>query len=234
MRIDVLTLFPEMLQGFLDHSIVGRARASGVADIRLVNFRDFATDRHRTVDDAPFGGGPGMVLKPEPLFAAVEALRREEGAGRPLLYLSPKGQRFTQAVAEELASLPAFALLCGRYEGVDQRVVDHLVDGEISVGDYVLSGGEPAAAVVVDAVVRLLPGALGDGASTEEESFRGGLLEYPHYTRPALFRGWAVPEILLSGNHEAIRRWRLDQAVELTRRKRPDLLSWGEPAERRP
>jgi tRNA (guanine37-N1)-methyltransferase len=234
MRIDILTLFPEMLQGFLDHSIVGRARAAGVADIRLVNFRDFATDRHRTVDDAPFGGGPGMVLKPEPLFAAVEALRREEGAGRPLLYLSPKGERFTQAVAEELASLPAFALLCGRYEGVDQRVVDHLVDREISVGDYVLSGGEPAAAVVVDAVVRLLPGALGDGASAEEESFQGGLLEYPHYTRPALFRGWAVPEILLSGNHEAIRRWRLDQAVELTRRKRPDLLSWGAPAERRP
>ncbi|MGC8762758.1 MAG: tRNA (guanosine(37)-N1)-methyltransferase TrmD [Acidobacteriota bacterium] len=234
MRIDVLTLFPEILQGFLDHSIVGRARAAGVADIRLVNFRDFAQDRHRTVDDAPFGGGPGMVLKPEPLFAAVEALREEEGAGRPLLYLSPKGERFTQAVAEELASLPAFALLCGRYEGVDQRVVDHLVDREISVGDYVLSGGEPAAAVVVDAVVRLLPGALGDGASTEEESFRGGLLEYPHYTRPALFRGWAVPEILLSGNHEAIRRWRLDQAVELTRRKRPDLLSWGAPAERRP
>lgn len=234
MRIDILTLFPEMLEGFLGHSIVGRARAFGVADIRLVNFRDFASDRHRTVDDAPFGGGPGMVLKPEPLFAAVEALRREEGAGRPLLYLSPKGERFTQTVAEELASLPGFALLCGRYEGVDQRVVDHLVDREISVGDYVLSGGEPAAAVVVDAVVRLLPGALGDEASAEEESFRGGLLEYPHYTRPALFRGWAVPEILLSGNHEAIRRWRLDQAVELTRRKRPDLLSWGAPAERRP
>jgi tRNA (guanine37-N1)-methyltransferase len=224
MRIDVLTLFPEMLEGFLAHSIVKRARAAGVVDVRLHNFRDHAADRHRTVDDAPFGGGPGMVLKPEPVFAAVEALRAEAGEPVPFVYLSPKGERFTQSLAEEFAALPRIGLLCGRYEGLDQRVVDHLVDREVSIGDYVLSGGEPAASVVLDAVVRLLPGALGDGASTEEESFRGDLLEYPHYTRPAEFRGWTVPEILLSGNHEAIRRWRLDQAIETTRRKRPDLL----------
>ncbi|MEW6758718.1 MAG: tRNA (guanosine(37)-N1)-methyltransferase TrmD [Acidobacteriota bacterium] len=224
MRIDVLTLFPEMLEGFLAHSIVKRARAAGVVDVRLHNFRDHASDRHRTVDDSPFGGGPGMVLKPEPVFAAVEALRAEAEGEMPLVYLSPKGERFTQSLAEEFSLLPRLGLLCGRYEGLDQRVVDHLVDREVSIGDYVLSGGEPAAAVVLDAVVRLLPGALGDGASTEEESFRGDLLEYPHYTRPAEFRGWAVPEILLSGNHEAIRRWRLDQAIETTRKKRPDLL----------
>lgn len=222
MRIDVLTLFPEMLEGPFGHSIVRRAREAGVVDLRVHNFRDFATDRHHTVDDSPFGGGPGMVIKPEPVFAAVESLR-ESGASGPLIYLSPKGERLTQALARELSALPAFLLLCGRYEGLDQRVVDHLVDRELSIGDYVLSGGEPAAAVVVDAVVRLLPGALGDAASPEEESFSDGLLEYPHYTRPAVFRGWAVPEVLASGDHGAIRRWRREQAHSITAERRPDL-----------
>ncbi len=222
MRIDVLTLFPEMFEGPFGRSIVGRAAAAGVVELRVHNFRDHAADRHRTVDDAPFGGGPGMVLKPEPVFAAVESLRASGQRG-PLVYLSPKGRSFTQAVAREMAGQAGFILLCGRYEGLDQRVVDHLVDEEISIGDYVLSGGEPAAAVVVDAVVRLLPGALGDDASPDEESFSDGLLEYPHYTRPAEFRGWAVPEVLLSGNHEAIRRWRREQALALTQTRRPDL-----------
>jgi len=221
-RIDVLTLFPEMLEGPFGHSIVRRAREAGVVDLRVHNFREFATDRHHTVDDAPFGGGPGMVIKPEPVFAAVESLRAG-GASGPLIYLSPKGERLTQALARELAALPAFLLLCGRYEGLDQRVVDHLVDRELSIGDYVLSGGEPAAAVVVDAVVRLLPGALGDAASPEEESFNDGLLEYPHFTRPAVFRGWAVPEVLASGDHGAIRRWRREQALSITAARRPDL-----------
>lgn len=222
MRIDVLTLFPEMLEGPFGHSIVRRAREAGLVDIRLHNFRDHAVDRHHTVDDSPFGGGPGMVIKPEPVFAAVEVLRAS-GATGPLIYLSPKGERLDQRLARELAELPGFLLLCGRYEGVDQRVVDHLVDRELSVGDYVLSGGEPAAAVVVDAVVRLLPGALGDAASPEEESFSDGLLEYPQFTRPAEFRGWAVPEVLLSGDHEAIRRWRRQEAERLTQTRRPDL-----------
>jgi len=221
-RIEVLTLFPEMLEGPFGHSIVRRAKDSGVVDLRVHNFREYAGDRHRTVDDSPFGGGPGMVIKPEPVFAAVEALRAA-GAVGPLIYLSPKGERFTQALALELSALPGFLLLCGRYEGLDQRVVDHLVDREISVGDYVLSGGEPAAAVVVDAVVRLLPGALGDAASSEEESFSDGLLEYPHYTRPAVFRGWEVPEVLVSGDHGAVRRWRREQAQSITRERRPDL-----------
>lgn len=225
MRIDVFTLFPEMFAGALDASILKRAREAGVVDIRLHNFRDWATDRHRTVDDAPFGGGPGMVLKPEPIFAAVESVRAEEGLEAPLVYLSPKGSPFNQEVARELAAMPALMLLCGRYEGLDQRVVDHLVDREISVGDFVLSGGEPACLVVLDAVVRLLPGALGEPASLEEESFSSGLLEYPQYTRPAEFRGWTVPEVLLSGNHEAVRRWRTAMAQDETRKKRPDLLA---------
>lgn len=222
MRIDILTLFPEMLEGPFGHSIIRRAREAGVADLRLHNFRTFAQDRHRTVDDSPFGGGPGMVIKPEPVFAAVEAARAE-GATGPLIYLSPKGDRFNQRTAQELAALPGFLLLCGRYEGLDQRVVEHLVDRELSIGDFVLSGGEPAAGVVVDAVVRLLPGALGDAASSHEESFSEGLLEYPHYTRPAEYRGWKVPEVLVSGDHGAVRRWRREEAMKLTQMRRPDL-----------
>ena len=224
MRIDVLTLFPEMFAGPLEYSIIKRAREAGVVAINLVNFRDWARDKHHTVDDSPFGGGPGMVLKPEPVFETVEAVRATQEVKGPLVYLSPKGERLTQALARELAAVPCLTVLCGRYEGLDQRVVDHLVDREVSVGDYVLSGGEPAAIVLLDAVVRLLPGALGDDQSTEEESFSDGLLEYPQYTRPAEFRGWKVPEVLLSGNHEVIRRWRSEMSVEETRKKRPDLL----------
>jgi len=225
MRIDVLTLFPEMFTGVLEYSIVKRAREAGVVTVNLVNFRDWAQDKHHTVDDSPFGGGPGMVIKPEPVFDTVGAVRATQDPVGPLVYLSPKGERFTQALARELSALPCLTVLCGRYEGLDQRVVDHLVDREISVGDYVLSGGEPAAIVLLDAVVRLLPGALGDEASTVEESFSEGLLEYPQYTRPAEYAGWKVPEVLLSGNHEAIRRWRRDMALEETRKKRPDLLN---------
>ena len=224
MRIDVLTLFPEMFTGVLEYSIVKRAREAGVVTVNLVNFRDWAQDKHHTVDDSPFGGGPGMVIKPEPVFDTVGAVRATQDPVGPLVYLSPKGERFTQALARELSALPCLTVLCGRYEGLDQRV-DHLVDREISVGDYVLSGGEPAAIVLLDAVVRLLPGALGDEASTVEESFSEGLLEYPQYTRPAEYAGWKVPEVLLSGNHEAIRRWRRDMALEETRKKRPDLLN---------
>jgi tRNA (guanine37-N1)-methyltransferase len=231
MRLDVLTLFPDIFTGFLNGSIVKRALEAGVADVRLHNFRDFSSDKHRSVDDAPFGGGPGMVLGPDPIFKAVEHVRAEAGPSPPLVYLSPKGEPFSQTLAKELAATPGLIILCGRYEGVDQRVVDHLVDREISIGDYVLSGGEVAAMVLVDAVVRLLPGALGDGASAEEESFSANLLEYPQYTRPADYRGWCVPEILLSGNHEAIRRWRREMALSETRKRRPDLIA-GMEAER--
>jgi tRNA (guanine37-N1)-methyltransferase len=224
MRIDVLTLFPEIFSGFLGGSIVKRAIQADVADVRLHNFRQFSQDKHHTVDDAPFGGGPGMVLASDPIFRATERVREEVGEA-PLLYLSPKGERLTQALVREIASWPSIILLCGRYEGVDQRVIDHLVDREISAGDYVLSGGEVAAMVLVDAVVRLLPGALGDEASADEESFAEGLLEYPQYTRPAEYRGWRVPEVLLSGDHEAIRRWRREMSVQETRKKRPDLIA---------
>lgn len=224
MRIDVLTLFPDIFTGFLGGSIIKRALQSGAADVRLHNFRRFSQDRHRSVDDSPFGGGPGMVLAPDPIFLAVEHVRSEAGEA-PLVYLSPKGERLTQDLAAELSRWPSLILLCGRYEGVDQRVIDHLVDREISVGDFVLSGGEVAAMALVDAVVRLLPGALGDGASAEDESFSAGLLEYPQYTRPAEYRGWRVPEVLLSGDHEAIRRWRRETSLRETQKKRPDLIA---------
>ncbi len=224
MRIDVLTLFPGMLQGFFDHSILKRAVESGVVDIHLHNFRDYAMAKHHCVDDSPFGGGPGMVLMAEPIFRAVEELRGKSPVPSPLIYLSPKGERFNQDTAGEFSRLPSITLLCGRYEGVDQRVIEHLVDREVSVGDFVLSGGESAAAVVIDAVVRLIPGVLGGETSLDEESFSEGLLEYPHYTRPAEFRGWKVPEVLLSGDHEAVRRWRRERSIELTRNRRFDLL----------
>lgn len=220
MRIDVFTLFPGWFDSVLPTSVVGRALERGMAEVRRHDPRDWATDRHRSVDDAPFGGGPGMVLSPEPIFAAVEAV----DPPRPLFLLSASGRRFDQATARALAAGSGFSLLCGRYEGVDQRVADHCCDDELSVGDYVLAGGEAAAAVVIEAVVRLLPGALGNEASPGEESFDQGLLEYPQYTRPADFRGWEVPDVLRSGDHPAIERWRRAMSLRRTLERRPDVL----------
>jgi tRNA (guanine37-N1)-methyltransferase len=248
MRIDILTIFPDFFRGPLDYGIVRRAREAGLASIAVHDLRAFAHDRHRTVDDRPFGGGEGMVLKPEPIFECIETLnvatREQRLAGsvkQSVVLLSAQGRRFTQSVAEELAALERIVLICGRYEGVDERVADFLADREFSIGDYVLSGGELGAAVIVDTVTRLLPGALGNEASSRQESFTaqapagngsgpistcasGGLLDYPHYTRPADFRGMGVPEVLVNGNHEEIRRWRRRTALEKTLRNRPDLL----------
>src|SRR3954471_4788263 len=212
MRIDLFTIFPDYLSGPLSLSIVGRARENGLVDVRVHDIRAFTTDRHRSVDDAPFGGGAGMVMMPGPLFEVVE---RAE-AQRPLYLLSASGARFDQARATDLAQGDGFSLLCGRYEGVDQRVADHLCDGELSVGDFVLAGGEAAAAVVVDAVARLVPGVMGNQESGTDESFAAGLLEYPQYTRPAEFRGHAVPEVLLSGDHARVARWRRAAALRRT------------------
>ncbi len=220
-RIDIFTIFPEYLRGALECSILGRARAGRLLDVRLHDPREHTDDRHRSVDDAPFGGGAGMVMMPGPLFAAVEAA----APPRPLFLLAPGGRRFDQATAQELAAGGGFSLICGRYEGVDQRVADHLCDGEISVGDVVLAGGEAAALVVVEAVARLLPGVLGNAESPVEESFSAGLLEHPQYTRPAEFRGWAVPEVLRGGDHARVARWRRAQAVRRTLARRPDLLA---------
>ena len=222
MKIDVLTLFPAMFAGPLDESIIRRARARGLLDLRLHNLRDWTHDRHRTVDDRPFGGGPGMLLKPEPIFEAVASLR---GPDTRCILLGPAGRRFDQLVARELAALPHLILICGSYEGVDERVREFLVDDELSIGDYVLTNGALPAMVVIDAVTRLLPGALGDDASTGEESFAGDGLEYPQYTRPADFQGLKVPEVLLSGNHAAIARWRAEQARLRTAQRRPDLAA---------
>jgi len=224
-RIDVFTLFPEVIEQYGDTSILGRARQAGQLDLRAHNIREAAGDARRSVDDAPFGGGAGMVLSPEVLFDAVESAEAEGGLPRPLLLLTPSGRRFDQSVAAELAMVPGgFSLLCGRYEGVDQRVEDHLVDGGLSVGDFVLAGGELAALVVVETVARLLPGVLGNEASAGDESFADGLLEYPHYTRPARFREWEVPEVLRSGDHGRVDRWRHAQSLARTLRHRPDLL----------
>lgn len=220
MRIDILTIFTEMVDAFARQSILGRARTEGILDLRTHDIRSATTDAHRTVDDAPFGGGAGMVMKPEPIFETVEQLRPPA----PLILLGPGGRRFDQEVAEELASLDAFSLLCGRYEGVDQRVADHLVDDELSVGDFVLNGGEVGAMVVIEAVVRLLPGVMGNSESSLEESFSHGLLEYPQYTRPAEFRGWRVPEVLRGGDHAKVRRWRRAMALRRTIEARPDLI----------
>jgi tRNA (guanine37-N1)-methyltransferase len=220
-RIDVFTLFPGAVDGFCSESLLGKARRDGVVDLRCHDPRDHATDVHRTVDDAPFGGGAGMLLRPEPLFASVEAAQPI----RPLLLLGPGGRRFDQAVAAELAALDGFSLICGRYEGVDHRVREHLVDGELSVGDVVLAGGEVAACLVIEAVTRLLPGVMGNVVSPRTESFaREGLLEEPQFTRPADFRGWEVPDVLRSGDHGRIARWRLAQALHRTVRDRPDLI----------
>jgi tRNA (guanine37-N1)-methyltransferase len=219
-RIDVFTIFPDMVEHFASQSLIGKAREAGTLDIRVHDLRSCATDPHRSVDDAPFGGGAGMVLMPEPLFAAVEAVEPP----RPLLYLGPAGRRFDQHVARELASGEGLSLLCGRYEGVDERVRDHLCDGELSIGDVVLAGGEVAAIVVVEAVGRLVPGVMGNDTSADDESFADGLLEYPHYTRPADFRGWQVPDVLRSGDHGRIARWRRAQALRRTLDRRPDLI----------
>jgi tRNA (guanine37-N1)-methyltransferase len=221
MKIDVLTLFPEMFAGPLDASIVLRARKGGLLNLRVHNLRDYAHDRHKTVDDRPFGGGPGMLLKPEPAFEAVEALA---GAETKVILLSPSGRRFDQAIARELATQTHLLLLCGSYEGFDERIREQLADEELSIGDYVLTNGAMPAMIVIDAVTRLLPGVLGDDESSKDESFSHGLLEYPQYTRPAEFRGMKVPEALLSGNHAEIARWRAEQAARRTAERRPDLL----------
>ncbi len=221
MKIDVLTLFPAMFAGPLDESIIKRARTKGFLDLKIHDLRDWTHDKHRTVDDRPFGGGPGMLMKPEPLFEAVESLRREKT--RVILF-SPSGRKFNQTIARELAQQDDLLLITGHYEGFDERVREALVDDALSVGDYVLTNGALPAMIVVDAVTRLLPGALGDDASSADESFSHGLLEYPHYTRPAEFRGMKVPEILLNGHHAEIEKWRKEQAKVRTKERRPDLL----------
>lgn len=230
MRIDVLTLFPEALEAFFESSILGRARRAGRIEIGSTNIRDFSADRHRSVDDRPFGGGPGMVMMCAPVFAAVEHVERFHSTPPRRILLSPQGETFTQSLAEELAAQPGLVVICGHYEGFDERIREGLAAREVSIGDYVLSGGEAAALVVVDAVARLIPGVLGDEESAVDESFRNGLLEYPQYTRPREFRGMTVPEVLLSGHHEAIAAWRRAQSRARTRERRPDLL----PPEDRP
>ena len=226
-RVDVFTLFPEVIDQYGAASILGRARSRGHLDLRTHDIRESTHDVHRTVDDSPFGGGAGMVLAPEPVFEAVETVAAApDGLPRPLFLLSASGRRFDQGVAQELADLPGgFSLLCGRYEGVDQRVADHLCDGELSIGDFVLAGGELAALVVVEAVARLLPGVLGNEESTDEESFASGLLEYPQFTRPADFRGHGVPDVLRSGDHGRVMAWRRAQSLVRTLRRRPDLIA---------
>lgn len=221
MRVEVFTIFPGLIDAFCSESLLGRARGTGLLDLRLHDLREHTTDAHRTVDDSPFGGGAGMVMRPEPVFASVEAAQPP----RPLFLLGPGGRRFDQAMADELAATDGFSLLCGRYEGIDHRVREHLVDGELSVGDVVLSGGEVAACLVIEAVTRLLPGAMGNATSPVTESFgQLGLLEEPQFTRPAEFRGWTVPEVLRSGDHGRIERWRHAQALHRTLRYRPDLV----------
>ena len=220
LRVDTFTIFPDLVEGWLDASLIGRARRAGLLDLRVHDLRSTAQDPHRSVDDAPFGGGAGMVLAPEPIFAAVEAI----APPRPLLLLGPGGNRFDQAQARELVAAGSFSLLCGRYEGVDQRVVDHLCDGEVSIGDYVLAGGELGALVLIEAVARLVPGVMGNDTSADEESFSDGLLESPHYTRPAEFRGWEVPDVLRSGDHGRVARGRQAMALRRTVDRRPDLV----------
>jgi tRNA (guanine37-N1)-methyltransferase len=229
MRIDVLTLFPGYFTGPLDESLLGRARAAGLLEIAVHDVRQWATDRHRTVDDVPYGGGAGMVLKPEPFFAAVEELYGSVEARPRTIVLTPRGAPLSQQRVLEFAAEPGLLLLCGRYEGIDERVHTHLAHDAVSIGDYVLAGGEAAAAVVIESVTRLLPGVMGNDASGADESFAGGLLEYPHYTRPAEFRGLTVPEVLLSGNHGEIARWRREQSEQRTEQVRPDLYrAWAD------
>jgi tRNA (guanine37-N1)-methyltransferase len=220
-KVEIFTIFPDMVAHWLGASLIGKAWRTGALSIEVHDLRAGAKDARRSVDDAPFGGGPGMVLAPEPLFNVVEAVQPV----RPLYLLGPGGRRFDQAMARSLASSEGFSLLCGRYEGVDERVSEHLVDGELSIGDYVLAGGEAAAVVVVEAVARLVPGVMGNPGSAEDESFTSGLLEYPQYTRPAVFRGWAVPDVLLSGDHGRVARWRRAAALARTLQRRPDLVA---------
>ncbi|MDY6943477.1 MAG: tRNA (guanosine(37)-N1)-methyltransferase TrmD [Pseudomonadota bacterium] len=224
MQFDVVTLFPEMVDTISRMGVVGRAVSDGLIGVRCWNPRDYTQDLHRTVDDRPYGGGPGMVLKVEPLRAAIDAAVLQAPEGSPVIYLSPQGDRLTQEMAEELAALPGLVLIAGRYEGIDQRVIDSMVDREVSVGDYVLSGGELPAMVVVDSVARLIPGVLGDTESAKRDSFSEGLLDFPHYTRPDVLDVGAVPDVLLSGDHARIERWRLKQALGRTWLRRPDLL----------
>ncbi len=229
MRIDVLTLFPQMFQAPFSFGIFKRAIDHKLISINLHNIRDYTHDKHHTADDYPYGGGPGMVLKPEPIFEAAESIKsaihpEEEISALPVILLTPQGRLFSQQIAQELAKYSHLILICGRYEGVDERVREHLVTDEISIGDYVLSGGELPAMVVIDAVVRLLPGVLGSETSSLNESHANGLLEYPQYTRPAVYRGWPVPEVLLSGNHAQIAKWRREQIILRTLQRRPDLL----------
>jgi len=229
LRVDIITIFPEYFREAFDYGIIRRARAASLVSVQAHDLRSWTSDKHHVVDDRPFGGGDGMVLKPEPIFAAVESLagarRREDIVGtKRVVLLSPQGKRLTQSIASDFALSEQLVLICGRYEGVDERVADSLVTDEISIGDYVLSGGEPAALVVVDATVRLIPGALGSETSATTESFSDGLLDYPHYTRPPEFEGMRVPEVLLTGHHAEIARWRREAAKEKTKRNRPDLL----------
>jgi tRNA (guanine37-N1)-methyltransferase len=221
MKIDILTLFPEICRAPLGESMMKRAQENGILDLRIHNLRDWTTDKHHVVDDAPFGGGQGMVMKPEPIFAAVESLRKENSF---VILMTPQGKSFAQSLARDISKHEHVIVVCGHYEGIDHRVTDHLIDLEISIGDYVLTNGAIAAAVLVDAVVRLLPGVLGHEQSSVDDSFSAGLLEAPQYTRPAEFRGWKVPEVLLSGNHAEIAAWRKEQALRRTRENRPDLL----------
>jgi tRNA (guanine37-N1)-methyltransferase len=226
MRFDIITVFPELFSGVLECGILRRARQSGLADIRIVNLRDFAKDKHRSVDDRPYGGGEGMVFMPAPLFEAIEFCRGTEGgSGSQVVLLTPQGKTWSQNLAAEFATISHLILVCGRYEGVDQRVIDCLVDREISIGDFILTGGEIPAMVVLDSVIRLIPGALGCWDSTINESFSTGLLDYPQYTRPAEYRGHVVPEILLSGDHARIEKWRKEQALEKTKQARPELMN---------
>jgi tRNA (guanine37-N1)-methyltransferase len=228
MRIDIITLFPEICRAPLNESMMKRAQENGALDLHIHNLRDWTNDKHHVVDDAPFGGGQGMVMKPEPIFAAVEDLRNQTSNVKhqtsKVILMSPAGRRFDQSLATELSQEWHLIVICGHYEGVDHRVVEHLIDKEVSIGDYVLTNGAIAAVVLVDAIVRLMPGVLGDEQSAHDDSFREGLLEAPQYTRPAEFRGWKVPEILLSGNHGEISKWRKEQAKKRTHENRPDLL----------
>jgi len=232
-RIDVLTLFPEAFAGYIGHSIIGRACKQQIADIKLHNIREYSHDKHHTVDDYPYGGGAGMVMKPEPIFEAVEDVLQDSHIRNvPVILLTPQGKLFTQDTASRLSREKALIIICGHYEGVDERVAEHLATEQISIGDFLLSGGESAAMTVIDSVVRLLPGAIGSDKSLVEESHVCGLLEYPQYTRPSEYRGWQVPDILLSGNHQEIALWRHEQSLIRTAKKRPDLLAKAELTEK--
>ena len=224
MTVDIITIFPRMVEAALSEGVVGRAREAGVVDVRARDLRDYTEDRHRTVDDEAYGGGPGMVMKPAPLFAAIEAIAQERGAPSAVVLMTPQGRQFSHAEAERLSKLDRLVVICGRYEGVDERVAETMVTDELSIGDYVLTGGELPALVVVDAVVRLVPGVVGDAESVATESFVDGLLDCPHYTRPAVFRDLAVPDVLLSGHHGEIEKWRRRERVKRTLARRPDLM----------